>query len=110
MCRRRTPRGYGIAAAGFGQGGCEADVVGHGQGADLLADVGLELLAQVFGRLAAVERDEHRDRLALDFVRPADGRGFGDRRMAHQGAFDLDRARAGGRDTFSTSSMRPMIQ
>ena len=36
--------------------------------------------------------DEHRHRFPLDLVGPAHGRGFGHRIVAHQRAFDLDRA------------------
>src|SRR4051794_15771904 len=60
---------HDLAAAGLRQGVGEADVVRAGQGADLLDHVGAELLAELLaGRLARLEGDEGRDRLAAELV------------------------------------------
>ncbi len=94
----------------LGSAAGEANVVGHGQRADLPADVLLKLLPQlVAGVAAGGERDEHRHGLALQVVRPADGRGLGHRRVAHQRA-SISIVLSRWPETFSTSSMRPMIQ
>ena len=45
-------------------------------------------------RLSLLERDEHHQRLALELVGPADGRGFGDRRVRDERALDLGGADA----------------
>ena len=44
--------------------------------------------------LAVLQRDERRDRLALDLVRPADDRRFGDARVIDQRALHFHRADA----------------
>ena len=71
---------HDLAAAGLGQGVGEADLVGPGEGADLLGDVGAQLLPQrLAGLLARFERDEGGDRLALQLVGLADDGGLGHR-------------------------------
>ena len=60
-----------------------------------LHDVLLQLVDQLLGRVHAfLERDERGDRLALDLVRAADDRGFGDARMIDERALDFHRADA----------------
>ena len=72
----------------------EADRVGPGELADLLVDVLRELRLQVLRVVARLQRDEYDERLALELVGPADGRGLGDRRVAHERALDLGGADA----------------
>ena len=84
ISRRRRLRGaaaHDLAAAGLGQGVGEADLVGPGQGADLLGDVGRAAPSSSASSpvAAALERDERGDRLALELVGPADDGGLGDR-------------------------------
>ena len=50
------------------------------------------------GAYAFLERDERRDRLALDLVRAADDRGLGHLRMIDERALDLHRADPVARD------------
>src|SRR5205085_7447575 len=69
--------------------------VGRGDGADLLAHPGDELLAQRLARrLAGVQGDVGVDPLSLDVVRIADDGGFGDLGVGDQRALDLGGAHA----------------
>src|SRR5687767_11528413 len=69
------------------------DVVGFGDGADLLGDVLLQFLRETFGcRHAKLDGDKRGQRLALDLVRTADHRSLGDLWMIDERALDLHRA------------------
>ena len=87
---------HDLARARLRQVGREDDVVGPRDGADLLARRALSARRSALRRRwrAFLQRDERRDRLALDLVRPADDRGFGDVRVIDQRALDFHRADA----------------
>ena len=74
------------------------DVVGGGEGPDLLPDVLAEGVLERVVRSARPERDEHRHRLPLDLVRAPDRRRLGDGGMADQGAFHFGGAQPVSRD------------
>src|SRR5438046_6053808 len=78
---------HDLSAARLRQRIGEAEIVRTREGADLLRDVLAERLPELLGRaLARLERHEGGDRLALQLVRPAGGRGLGDGGMADGGA------------------------
>ena len=52
---------HDFAAGCFGQRGSEAQIVWHGERADLFADVLFQFLAQFFARLRVLDADERRD-------------------------------------------------
>src|SRR5579872_4120666 len=59
---------HDFAAAGFGQGVGEADGVGRGEGADVLANVPLQFFLETVVAVALFERYEAGDAFALEFV------------------------------------------
>src|SRR5262249_15291376 len=76
---------HDLAAARLRQLGGEDDVVRARERADLLGDVGLELVHQLRRAVdAALHGDERGDRLALDVVRLADHGRLGDRLVVDQ--------------------------
>src|SRR5438093_492010 len=86
---------HDLPAARLGQGLGEADVVGPGQGAELLPDVALQLGAQrLVGRAARARGDEADERAAPQLVRTAHDRGLRDLRVRDERALDLHRAEA----------------
>uniref|UniRef100_A0A0N4Z5G8 PE-PGRS family protein n=1 Tax=Parastrongyloides trichosuri TaxID=131310 RepID=A0A0N4Z5G8_PARTI len=90
---------HDLARAGLGQTRRPLNHVGRGDGADLLADLGDQDLAQVFGGLdPLVQGDIGVDALTLDVVGEADDGGLGHVVVQDQGALDLGRAHAVARD------------
>ncbi len=72
---------HDFGAARLGQLGGEENIVGPGDGADLLGHVLAEfLLKRVTGMRAILQGDEGGDSLPFNLVRFADHRGFGHRR------------------------------
>ncbi len=69
----------------FGQFGSEQNVVGAGDCADFVRDMGFELPRQFRGAVNAFfEGDKSGDGLAFDFMGAANHGGFGDGGMVHQ--------------------------
>ena len=99
-----------LAAAGFWQDRGEMNVVGHGQRADLFADVVLQFLPQFLGRIqAAGQSDEDRDGFAFDVVgRPTAAASATAGWLTRALSISMVLSRCP--ETFNTSSMRPMIQ
>jgi len=86
---------HDFAGARLRQAGRKLNFVGHGDGADFLADVRGQVFLQFLALGDAVlERDEGVERLAFDVVRHGRHGGFGDLRMAHERALDFRRADA----------------
>ena len=74
---------HDLARAGLRQCRREVDLFGRGHAANVVSHFLHELLAKgVTAFLAGVQGDEGVDGGALDLVRKADDRGFGDLRMA----------------------------
>ena len=89
----------------------EADVVGLGQGADFLADVVASVPAASSSLGSRrLERDEHGHGLALQFVRAGRPRPPRPPRGWLTSALSISIVLSRWPATFSTSSMRPMIQ
>src|SRR5262249_33261412 len=86
---------HDFARPGLGQIVRPDQVVWSGEGADLLGDVGLDLVHQRLGALRAVlEGDKGGDGLTLDPVGAADHCRLGDERVIHQRGLDLHRGDA----------------
>ena len=102
---------HDLAAAGLGQGVGEPDVVGAGQGADLLDDVGAQLLPQ---RLAGASWPDSRVTKA-EIACPRSSSGLPTTAASATlgwltRALSTSMVESRCPATFSTSSTRPMIQ
>jgi hypothetical protein len=104
---------HDLAAAGLGQVVAEADVLGLGDGADLLGHPVAQLVGDLLGFVAggarALEHHEGADGLAGGVVGAAHHGGFGHQvGVADQGD-SISIVPMRWPDTFSTSSMRPVM-
>jgi phosphoribosylanthranilate isomerase len=103
---------HDFAGASLGQCRGELDFVRSGDGPDFLADMKDEFLAEFVGFSdALLEGDEGIEALAFDVVRHGGDGGFGDFRMADEGAFDLGGADAmtGDVDDVIDAAHEPVI-
>ena len=102
---------HDFAAARFWQRFGKANFVRLGDRSDDAANVAAQLFAEFRGGLKSVlQRDKRDHALALDFVGPADDRGFGDGFVWLTSALSISEVPSRWPATFSTSSMRPTIQ
>jgi len=86
---------HDLAAAGLRQALDEVDLLGPGDGPELVGHLLLELVLEgAGGRRSGLEQHEAVDGVALELVGQADGGGLRHGGMAHQGALDLGRAQA----------------
>src|SRR4030095_733904 len=81
---------HDLAGPGLWKRGREVNLVGSGEGANVVAHLLDQFLAdRVIALFADIERHERVDRLAFDLVRVADDRGFRDLRMRDERRSDF---------------------
>ncbi len=101
---------HDFAGPGLGESLGETDIVGFGDGADFLGHMLAEFFAEpgVAGE-PAFKGNEGDEGLAFQRIRPPDDGGFGDLRVADEGA-STSAVPMRWPATLRTSSMRPTIQ